>query len=91
VNAYRQRFDIEEMFRDFKSSSYNLEEIQVTSDRLMGLLVLMTIAYSMTTFQGKTMDFSLVSRSIEALLQNIDLITLRGHQDLDAFGLTQDI
>ena len=54
VNAYRQRFDIEEMFRDFKSGGYNLEETQVTGDRLMGLLVLMTIAYSMTTFQGKT-------------------------------------
>jgi Transposase DDE domain len=54
VNAYKQRFDIEEMFRDFKSGGYNLEETRVTGDRLIGLLVLMTLAYSMTTFQGKT-------------------------------------
>ena len=55
ISAYRKRFDIEEMFRDFKSGGYNLEEIRVTGDRLIGLLVLMTLAYSMTTIEGKTL------------------------------------
>ena len=55
INAYRKRFDIEEMFRDFKSGGYNLEETRVTGDRLIGLLVLMTLAYSMTTIEGKTL------------------------------------
>ena len=55
INAYRKRFDIEEMFRDLKSSGYNLEETWVTGDRLIGLLVLITLAYSMTTIEGKTL------------------------------------
>jgi len=55
ISAYRKRFDIEEMFRDFKSGGYNLEETRVTGDRLIGLLVLMTLAYSMTTIEGKTL------------------------------------
>ena len=37
INAYRKRFDIEEMFRDFKSGGYNLEETRVVDDRLIGL------------------------------------------------------
>jgi len=53
--TYRKRFDIEEMFQDLKSGGYNLEETQVTGDRLIGLLVLMTLAYSMTTIEGKTL------------------------------------
>ena len=43
------------MFRDLKSGSYNLEETRVTGDRLIELLVLMTLAYSMTTIEGKTL------------------------------------
>jgi hypothetical protein len=53
INAYKQRFDIEELFRDCKSAGYNLEETLVTGDRLIGLLVLMTLAYTMTTIEGK--------------------------------------
>ena len=34
--AYRKRFDIEEMFRDFKSGGYHLEDTRVTGDRLIG-------------------------------------------------------
>ena len=43
------------MFRDLKSGGYNLEETWVTGDRLIGLLVLMTLAYSITTIEGKTL------------------------------------
>ena len=45
-------FDIEELFRNLKSGGYNLEETRVTDDRLIGLLVLMTLAYSMTTIEA---------------------------------------
>jgi Transposase DDE domain len=53
INAYKKRFDIEELFRDCKSAGYNLEETRVTGDRLISLLVLMTLAYTMTTIDGK--------------------------------------
>ena len=35
IRAYQKRFDIEEMFRDFKSGGYNLEGTLVTDFRLM--------------------------------------------------------
>lgn len=37
INAYKQRFDIEEMFRDFKSGGYNLEESHACKTRLISL------------------------------------------------------
>lgn len=55
INAYKKRFDIEELFRDCKSAGYNLEDTRVTGDRLISLLVLMTLAYTMTTIDGQKM------------------------------------
>jgi hypothetical protein len=54
IKAYRKRFDIEEMFRDWKSGGYHLEDTNMSQDRFMGLLVLITIAYFCATVYGKT-------------------------------------
>ncbi len=43
---------IEEMFRDFKLGGYNIEKTQVNGERLIGLLLLATLAYSIATFKG---------------------------------------
>lgn len=53
VLAYKQRFGIEEMFRDFKKGGYNLEGTNVTCDRLIVLVLLIAIAYTAATLQGK--------------------------------------
>ena len=53
IRAYRKRFDIEEMFRDFKSGGYNLEGTKVTDFRLRAIILLIMIAYTTATFQGK--------------------------------------
>lgn len=53
ILAYKKRFDIEEMFRDFKSGGYNLEETNVSGNRLISLILIVAIAYSMATFQGQ--------------------------------------
>jgi len=53
IRAYQKRFDIEEMFRDFKSGGYNLEETKVTDFRLKAIILLIMIAYTTATFQGK--------------------------------------
>ena len=53
IRAYQKRFDIEEMFRDFKSGGYNLEETLVTDFRLRAIILLVMIAYTTATFQGK--------------------------------------
>lgn len=54
IQAYQKRFDIEEMFRDFKSGGYNLEETKVTQERLLTLILLITLAYTSATMHGKT-------------------------------------
>lgn len=53
IAAYKRRFDIEEMFRDFKKGGYNLEETNVTGERFISLVLLIAIAYSSATIQGQ--------------------------------------
>jgi Transposase DDE domain len=53
IAAYRQRFDIEEMFRDWKLGGYHLEGTKLTGERFIGLVVLLTIAYSIATITGE--------------------------------------
>ena len=40
------------MFRDFKRGGYNLEETKVPGERLVGLILLIAIAYTTATKQG---------------------------------------
>ena len=54
ITAYKKRFGIEEMFRDFKSGGYNLEDTSVSGFRLISLILLIAIAYSLATFKGQT-------------------------------------
>lgn len=53
LTAYQKRFRIEEMFRDFKSGGYNLEGTKVSGDRLIALILLITLAYSSATMSGQ--------------------------------------
>ncbi|PLZ09743.1 IS4 family transposase [Fischerella thermalis WC114] len=53
ISAYKMRFDIEEMFRDFKKGGYNLEDTNVTGDRFISLVILISIAYTSATIQGQ--------------------------------------
>ncbi|MEG4938565.1 transposase, partial [Microcoleus sp. F8-C3] len=52
IDAYKQRMGIEEMFRDCKTGGYDLEETSLTGDRLINMILLMTLAYSSAIFQG---------------------------------------
>jgi hypothetical protein len=53
ISAYKQRFDIEEMFRDFKKGGYNLEDTNVEGQRFLTIVLLITIAYTSATIQGQ--------------------------------------
>jgi hypothetical protein len=53
MSSYQRRVSIEELFRDWKSGGYDLEKTQLSGTRLLGLLVLLTIAYSHTSLQGR--------------------------------------
>jgi hypothetical protein len=51
--AYAKRMGIEEMFRDLKLGGYNLEVTQVISHRLISIILLVTLAYSISILSGQ--------------------------------------
>jgi hypothetical protein len=53
IDAYTKRMGIEEMFRDLKLGGYNLEVTQVGDRRLIATIILITFAYSISTFSGQ--------------------------------------
>jgi Transposase DDE domain len=53
ISSYKKRFNIEEMFRDFKSGGYNMEKDKAHGSRFTSLVLLITFAYSHATFTGK--------------------------------------
>ncbi|MCC3436800.1 MULTISPECIES: IS4 family transposase [unclassified Microcoleus] len=55
IDAYKQRMGIEEMFRDCKTGGYDLEGTSLKGDRLINMILLMTLAYSSGIFQGTEM------------------------------------
>lgn len=54
TSAYSKRMGIEEMFRDLKLGGYDLEGTQVDNERLIAIVILITLAYCYSTFSGVT-------------------------------------
>lgn len=52
ISAYKQRMGIEEMFRDCKTGGYDIEGTSLKENRLINIILLMTLAYSTAIFQG---------------------------------------
>ena len=52
LNTYKQRMGIEEMFRDCQTGGYDLEGTSLKGNRLINMILLMTLAYSSAIFQG---------------------------------------
>jgi len=55
IDAYKQRMGIEEMFRDCKTGGYDLEGTSLKGERLINMILLMTLAYCSGIFQGTEM------------------------------------
>ncbi|MDB9405416.1 transposase, partial [Microcystis sp. CS-574] len=53
IIADQKRFDIGDMFRDFKSGVYSLEGSQLAPQYLSKLIIVIAIAYTSATLQGK--------------------------------------
>ena len=53
ISAYKKRMGIEEMFRDLKLGGYNLESTNLKNERLTALIIIITLAYSHSTFMGE--------------------------------------
>lgn len=52
ISAYQKRFDIEEMFRDFKGGGYQLEQCKAQGKRFTAIVLLCAIAYLCAATQG---------------------------------------
>ena len=52
VQTYAARFQLEEMFRDFKLYGFNLELTQLNGSRFDAWFLLLTLAYSVMAFNG---------------------------------------
>jgi hypothetical protein len=53
LECYPNRFSIEPMFKDFKSGGYHLEDTQLTGQRFLAIVLLIAMAYTLATDQGK--------------------------------------
>lgn len=53
IVAFKRRSGIEAMFRDCKSGGYNLESTYAQGQRLIGLILLITIAYTCAIRAGR--------------------------------------
>lgn len=49
----KRHFDIEEMFKDFRSGGYNLVNTNVSDKSLLFLILVMIFACSLATFKGQ--------------------------------------
>ncbi len=58
------------MFRDFKSSGYNLEDTNVSGQRLISLILLISFAYMNATLQGQEIKSKGVQKYIGRVKEN---------------------
>ncbi|NER86778.1 MAG: IS4 family transposase [Moorea sp. SIO1G6] len=56
ISAYKKRFNIEQMFRDYKSGGYNMEGSNVVGKRFISLVIIMSFAYFIATIKGEIIN-----------------------------------
>ena len=56
LSVYSARWGIETLFRDLKTGGYNLEQTKVNESRLLALVLLISIAYTLATLQGVSLQ-----------------------------------
>ena len=55
IKAYHKRMGIEAMFKDCKTGGYNLEGSSASIERLTNLVLLIAIAYTLSTLKGQSL------------------------------------
>ncbi len=78
INSYKKRFGIEELFKDLKSGGYQIHQTLVHGERLISLLLLITLAYSSAVLTGekiqKRKQIKYVSRVKEKNVLSEDIV-----------------
>ena len=99
TSAYAKRMDIEEMFRDFKRGGYNLEITRVNERRLISLILLICLSYSLSTFIGQSIKTKGVAKYVfrptepkRSYRRHSNFaIGLHGQNWLDSMAFFQDV
>lgn len=99
TDSYAKRMGIEEMFRDFKQGGYNLEITRVSDRRLVSIILLICLSYSLSTFAGQSIKSKgiakYISRPTEAgrtyRRHSSFAIGLHGQNWLDSIAFFQDV
>jgi hypothetical protein len=85
IAAYQKRMGIEEMFRDCKTGGYNIEGTGLKGDRLIKMILLMTIAYSSAIFQGTEIQKKQVQKYVSRRRE-----PRKKYRRRSTFGMGQD-
>jgi hypothetical protein len=64
IATYQKRMGIEEMFRDYKSGGYYLEETGLKGQRLLALILLIALVYSSAVIQGTNLKIKAAKQYI---------------------------
>ncbi|MBC1222985.1 hypothetical protein GNF10_15390 [Nostoc sp. UCD121] len=58
------------MFRDFKSGGYNLEDTNVSGQRLIFLILLISLAYTSATISGQKIKRMTVQKYVDRIIKS---------------------
>lgn len=99
TDAYAKRMGIEEMFRDLKGGGYNLEITRVSDRRLVSLILLICLSYSLSTFIGQDIKQKGVAKYVSRPTEpkrsyrrhSSFSIGLHGQNWIDSMAFFQDV
>jgi hypothetical protein len=99
TSAYAKRMGIEEMFRDFKQGGYNLEITRVNDRRLISLILLICLSYSLSTLAGQNIKSKGVAKYVSRPTElkrsyrrhSSFAVGLHGQNWLDSVAFFQDV
>jgi hypothetical protein len=64
IAAYKKRMGIEESYLDCKTGGYNIEGTGLIGNRLIKIILLMTLAYSVAIFEGNEIQKKQVQKYV---------------------------
>lgn len=70
IIAYKKRTGIEAMFKDYKTGGYNLEKSQAKDERLLSLILLIAIAYTIAISRGQKIAVRAIKNYVCRLKSN---------------------
>lgn len=83
---YRCRWGIEQFFKDCKTGGYHLEDTKVNDQRFLALVVLIVLAYSLTTMLGQQLQALRVDQYAGCLKKHLTKTPYLSNFSLGVYG-----